>query len=118
MNELDPKKNLIDKESIRKFLGDFDPTYMDRSRPKGPDHLIIDNFLETFKNLKKDDLISAKNEAEQISSLVCDAVASDSVRCDNLLWLKNLESQKDEMPGLNKIAHAMKAYREMFNENS
>ena len=48
IEELDPVNNRIDNDNLSKFLGDFDHTYMDRSRPKGPDYLIIDNFQEAF----------------------------------------------------------------------
>ena len=61
VNELDPVENSLDFEKVGKLLRDFDPTYMDRSRPKGLDYLIIDNFLESFQDLEKTDLISARN---------------------------------------------------------
>ena len=61
INELDPVANSLDLEQVGKLLRDFDPTYMDRSRPKGLDYLIIDNFLEYFEDLEKTDLISARN---------------------------------------------------------
>ena len=66
VNELDPVKNYVDWENITKFLGDFDPTYMDRLRPKGPDYLIMDNLFENL--LEKTDLIHARSEAEDFSS--------------------------------------------------
>ena len=53
-----------------KFLNYFDYTYMDRSKPKGPDYLIIDNFLGSF-GLDYADLVSAKGLAEVISKGVC-----------------------------------------------
>ena len=62
VNELDPQNNYIDNDNIAKFLGEFDHTYMDRSKPKGPDYLIIDNFEDTFENLEKADLINARSE--------------------------------------------------------
>ena len=54
---------------MSKFLGDFDPTYMDRSRPKGPDFLIMDNFFDYFENfIEKTDMMSARSEAEELTS--------------------------------------------------
>ena len=58
VNALDPARNKIGKENLKKFLSKFDYTYMNRSRPKGPDYLIIDNFAELF-GLVKADLIDA-----------------------------------------------------------
>ena len=46
---------------------------MDRSRPKGPDYLIIDNFEETFPDLEKNDLINARSEAEKNAGDICGA---------------------------------------------
>ena len=48
INELDPSKNLINHDDITKFLSDFDHTYMDKTRPKGPDYFIIDDFSSYF----------------------------------------------------------------------
>ena len=48
IDELDPVENRIDEDNLTKFLNEFDHTYMDRSRPKGPDYLIIDNFVDIF----------------------------------------------------------------------
>ena len=48
IEELNPNLNRIDGEDIRKFLSEFDPTYRDKSRPKGPDYLVMDNFGELF----------------------------------------------------------------------
>ena len=71
IDKLDPIKNGIYKEDITKFLGDFDDTFMDRTRPKGPDYLVIDNLEEIF-GLNKDDLIMAREEAKVLSDHVCD----------------------------------------------
>ena len=48
IDELNLNQNLIDNEDIRKFLSEFDPTYSDRSRLKGPDYLVMDNFGDIF----------------------------------------------------------------------
>ena len=52
-------------------MGDFDPTYMDRTRPKGPDYLVADNIFDILSDLTKDDLMAARSEAEELSSYVC-----------------------------------------------
>ena len=108
VNELDPQNNYIDNDNIARFLNEFDHTYMDRSKPKGPDYLIIDNFEDTFANLEKADLINALSEAQTLSKHSCE-VDEDSVhaRCDNLIWIQNLISRGDETPALRKIAIAM-----------
>ena len=69
-NELDPTQNKIDIEQIGKFLGEFDSTYMNRNKVKGPDYLITDNFTGTF-GLEMDDLVRARKDAEFISTHVC-----------------------------------------------
>ena len=48
-NELDPTQNDIDFEKIKKFMGEFDSTYMDRNKVKSPDYLITDNVLTNFQ---------------------------------------------------------------------
>ena len=54
IDELDPAENRIDDVNLAKFLSDFDHTFSDRSRPKGPDYLIIDNFVELFGDMDID----------------------------------------------------------------
>ena len=61
---------MIDGYAITKFLSDFDHTYMDRTRPKGPDYLIIDDFKEYFEE-GMDVLLQAANEAEHLSEISC-----------------------------------------------
>ena len=48
INELDRDQWDVHGDNFSKFLSDFDVTYMDRSRPKGPDYLVMDNFLDIF----------------------------------------------------------------------
>ena len=43
---------------------------MDRSKPKGPDYLVIDNFINYFK-LDKADLLDARNYAQLFTDKVC-----------------------------------------------
>ena len=91
INKLDPSKNEINNSNLSKFLGDFDHTYMDRSRPKGPDYLIIDNFAELFKD--QINLIKARNEAKETTDYECSHwEAADYSRCDNLIWYKNFDT--------------------------
>ena len=72
------------------MLSDFDHTYMDRKRPKGPDYLIIDNFADLFE-IDKADLINAKREAEGMPDFSCSSeVERDG--CDKLIWLNELQT--------------------------
>ena len=48
IDELDSTQWNFNDDNLSQFLSDFDITYMDRSRPKGPDYLVMDNFLEIF----------------------------------------------------------------------
>ena len=71
VNALDPGKNRIDKENIKKFLSYFDFTFRDRSKSsKGPDYFIIDNFSHYFK-IEKADLLGARSEAEELVGIAC-----------------------------------------------
>ena len=63
INEINPSKWYTNKNDFTKFLSEFDYTYMDRSKPKGPDYIIMDDFINLFA-LDKSDLFNAKNEAE------------------------------------------------------
>ena len=45
INEIDILHRQVTDLELIKFLNYFDHTYMDRSKPKGPDYLIMDNFL-------------------------------------------------------------------------
>ena len=95
IDELDPTQNNLGLEQLTKFLAEFDPTYMKRTDVKGPDFLISDDFAYNFE-LEKADLVNARKEAEFISEHVCSQILSSqqepSARCDNLTWLKGLES--------------------------
>ena len=84
---------------------------MDRKRPKGPDFLIIDNFVEMF-GIDKADLIDARSESEQIKEAACNNLSSAAYRrCDYLVWLKNLDSLRDDLKAFSKIAFSMTAFR-------
>ena len=92
INELQPSVNRIDKVSFGKFLNVFDHTFMDRSKPKGPNYFIIDNFARYFK-LDKDVLLGAKKEVEKISDIACsDVDIATMARCDSLLWLEKIDT--------------------------
>ena len=85
VNELDPIKNNFDIKEVKRFLSDFDHTYMDRTRPKGPDYLIIDNFAEAF-GLENADLLGARSEAEDLKEVVCNYLVAEAyARCDYLV---------------------------------
>ena len=68
---------------------------MDRSRPKGPDYLVMDNLDEIF-GLNKADLISARKEAEKLTEAICDE--GITARCDILLWIKALDTHPAGIP--------------------
>ena len=118
VNALDPARNKIGKENLKKFLSKFDYTFMDRSKPKGPDYLIIDNVAKFFK-LNKADLTDARKEAEEIANFVCkEEEAKQYARCDSMTWLKNLETHEEAMPALSNIAKAMANFRPKLNAKS
>ena len=85
---------------------------MDRSKPKGPDYLIIDNLVEIFESMEKANLVNARGTAESFSDLICDLDQSlDKDRCDYLIWLNNLDTNHDRVPTLSQIYEHMKEFR-------
>ena len=89
---------------------------MDRSKPKGPDYLIIDDLVEIFDTFEKADLVHARGTAESFSDLICDLDQSeDRDRCDYLIWLNNLETHGDKVPRLGQIYEYMKEFRQQLN---
>ena len=108
------------QEQLTEFLGEFDPSYMKRTNVKGPDFLIDDNFVENFE-LEKADLVNARKEAEIISTYVCSQILANqeepSARCDNLTWLKGIESDVGvkEVVAFKKIADKMKKFIPVLN---
>ena len=44
IDEFDPDLNNIGNNELDKFFSEYDPTYKDRSRPKGLDYLVMDSF--------------------------------------------------------------------------
>ena len=70
IDELDPQQNKVTDIELIHFMKYFDHTYMNKNWPKGPDYLVMDNFLENFE-LKVADLLYARREAEDISTKVC-----------------------------------------------
>ena len=63
IDALDPQQHKVTDIELIHFLKYFDHTYMDKTKPKGPDYLIMDNFLENFE-LNVADLLYARREAE------------------------------------------------------
>ena len=61
INRLLPSVNHLDKVNLQKFLSEYDHTFTDRSKPKGPNYFVIDNFARYFK-LDNADLQGAKKE--------------------------------------------------------
>ena len=43
---------------------------MDKTKPKGLDYLVMDDFYEIF-DLNEDDLLYARSEAEEIWTSIC-----------------------------------------------
>ena len=70
---------------------------MDRSKPKGPDYLVMDAFMDIFQ-LDLFDLVKAKSEAEGVTEEYCEYARQSNLamdRCDNIMWLKDLETYED-----------------------
>ena len=75
IDQLDPVKNKLFKDKLTQFLSEFDHTYMDRTKPKGPDYIVIDNLFEIFEDLNKDVLLAARKDAEQTTNELCDLMS-------------------------------------------
>ena len=118
VDALNPAKNKFTKENLKKFLSEFDYTHMDRSKPKGLAHLIIDDVAKFFK-LGNDDLKNARKEAEEHVNLVCkEPEPQKYARCDNLSWLDNLATHDTAMPAFSNIAKAMAKFGPKLNAKS
>ena len=77
----------MDKDNLAQFLTKFDRTYTDRTKPKGLDYIVLDNFSEIFNDVQKDVLLAAKSNAVETTNELCEMLASESARCDSLLYL-------------------------------
>ena len=44
-------------------MSHFDDTFVLKKKTKGPEYIVIDNFIETF-GLEMNDLLVARNEAD------------------------------------------------------
>ena len=75
IDQLDPMKNMLNQDNLPQFLSEFDHTYMDRTKPKGPDYIVIDNLFEIFEDLNKDVLLAARKDAEQTTNELCDLMS-------------------------------------------
>ena len=94
VNDLMPTREKLDEKTLTKFLEFFDTTFIS-GREKGPDYVVIDNFLEYF-NLEEEDLQGAKSEAEQLTKAGCESVneyENQGARCDTLMWLEGLKNE-------------------------
>ena len=45
---------------------------MDKTKPKGPDFLIIDNFVDALEDVEMTDLINARIETQMLTEGMCD----------------------------------------------
>ena len=75
IDQLDPMNNMLNQDNLPQFLSEFDHTYMDRTKPKGPDYIVIDNLFEIFEDLNKDVLLAARKDAEQTTNELCDLMS-------------------------------------------
>ena len=92
---------------------------MDRSRPEGPDYLIIDNFVDIFSDFEMADLINTRNEVQALTEQFCISEEDQKhARCDNLVWIQNLIDNGEATPALKQIAFSMASFRETLNESS
>ena len=89
---------------------------MDRSKPKGPDYLIMDNFFENF-SLNEADLRGARKEAEAIGSELCGKELAESNRCDYVTWIKGF-SDEYKLSSFMKIYEKVALLKPLFNEFS
>ena len=91
---------------------------MDRSKPKGPDYLIIDNLAEIFDSFEKANLENARLHAEELSDDICNQAPSEDSRCDYLIWLNNLDTNEERMQAFSQIYESMKEFKLQLNEIS
>ena len=116
VDELDPQQYKVTDIELIHFLKYFDHTYMDKTKPKGPDYLIMDNFLENFE-LNVADLLYARREAEEISTEFCTNDIGTEQRCDLLFWIKGV-SDEYSLTSFKKIYKSVAALKPLANEFS
>ena len=96
---------------------------------KGPDHLIIDNFLEISENIDIEGLRGCRREAQSIVETTCSqepklgaraTLKKDyTIKCDALIWLNELikKEQKDESnKELQNLGQAIDNFKQMVIE--
>ena len=100
INFIDPESHSINRETLANFL-DFHEDSNLNMHEKGPDYLVIDNFLEYF-GLDKEGLLGARNEGQTLSDAVL--ARSQYARQDMITWLKGMDDSGEDIPELRKIA--------------
>ena len=66
ITDLDKEKYSLTTDKLTKFLEHYEESALNM-KEKGPDYLIIDNFLELFQ-LTKEDIVKARSEGEFLAS--------------------------------------------------
>ena len=66
ITDLDKENRSLTTDKLTKFLEHYDDSVLNM-KEKGPDYLIIDNFLELV-SLTKEDIVKARSEGEFLAS--------------------------------------------------
>ena len=111
---LDPTSHNIDREKLAKFVEDYDDSILNFTE-KGPDYLIIDNFLEHF-GLDSE----ALSGTVEIGALLAEETLRPELsnRQDLMLWFKGLTDSEEGIPTLRTIARSMQNFRSELNDAS
>ena len=108
---LDPSKHNITKEKLAKFVEDYDDSILNFTE-KGPDYLIMDNFLEHF-GLDTE----ALSGSVEIGGLLAKETLRPELsnRQDLMLWFKGLTDGAEGIPALRTFARSMQNFRSELN---
>ena len=75
--------------------------------------MIIDNFLDTFNNISREDLSGARANGEDLANMT---LRPDlETRQDMMTWLLGMEKEGDDYSAIRKIARTLSDFKENLN---
>ena len=79
---------MLDHEKLTKFLEHYESSILNFEE-KSANYLVIDNFLETFNNMSKEDLLGARENGQIFADMALKP--EFEYRQDMMTWLLDME---------------------------
>ena len=80
---------------------------------KSANYLIIDNFLDTFNTISREDLSGARENGEHLADI---SLRPDlEIRQDMMTWLLGMDKEGDDSSSIRKIARSLSDFKEHLN---